>query len=122
MIQTSPTYAGDSSALCPLASSTEPHSPLQERSDHRQMFRQLADVSERTADLDELLTVDETAERLKTSARFVRRLISERRIPFTKVGKYVRLYRSDVDAFVAAGRLEAMSATTVWRAVRQVGV
>jgi excisionase family DNA binding protein len=70
--------------------------------------------------LDELLTIDETAERLKTSVRFVRRLVAERRIPFTKVGKYVRFYESDVEAFVAAGRVESMTASDVWRGVRRV--
>jgi excisionase family DNA binding protein len=70
--------------------------------------------------VDELLTIDETAQLLKTSTRFVRRLIAERRIPFTKVGKYVRIHRSDVDKFVAAGRVEAMTAADVWRGRRVV--
>ncbi len=56
--------------------------------------------------VDELLTPDEVAERLRTSPRFVRRLIAERRIAFTKVGKYVRIAAVDVDAFIAAGRVE----------------
>src|SRR5690348_5785968 len=38
----------------------------------------------------ELLDVEETARRLGTEVRFVRRLVSERRIRFYKVGKYVR--------------------------------
>lgn len=56
--------------------------------------------------MDELLTPEEVAERLRTSLRFVRRLVHERRIAFTKVGKFVRIAASDVDAFVAAGRIE----------------
>lgn len=56
--------------------------------------------------MDELLTPDEVAERLRTSPRFVRRLIAERRIAFTKVGKFVRIAAGDVEAFVAAGRVE----------------
>ena len=36
---------------------------------------------------DELLTVAELALVLKVEVRFVRRLVAERRIPFTKVGK-----------------------------------
>jgi excisionase family DNA binding protein len=55
---------------------------------------------------DELLTVSELALRLKVDVRFVRRLVAERRIPFTKVGKFVRFHRRDVDAFLAAGRVE----------------
>jgi len=56
--------------------------------------------------VDELLTTDEVAERLRTSPRFVRRLIAERRIAFTKIGKFVRIAAVDVEAFVAAGRVE----------------
>jgi excisionase family DNA binding protein len=57
--------------------------------------------------MDKLLTAQEAAERLGTSLRFVRRLIFERRIPFIKVGRHVRIAASDVDAFIAAGRVEA---------------
>jgi len=56
--------------------------------------------------MDELLTVDEVAERLRTTARFVRRLIAEQRIPFVRIGKFVRITASDVEAFVAAGRVD----------------
>lgn len=56
--------------------------------------------------MEELLTPQEVAERLRTSPRFVRRLIAERRIAFTKVGKFVRIATSDVEAFLAAGRVE----------------
>jgi excisionase family DNA binding protein len=57
-----------------------------------------------------LLTVDQAAERFGTSTRFVRRLIAERRIPFTKLGRHVRLDTADIDAFIAAGRIEAVPA------------
>jgi excisionase family DNA binding protein len=53
-----------------------------------------------------LLNVDQAAERLGTSPRFIRRLIAERRIAFTKLGKHVRIDSADLDAFVAAGRVE----------------
>jgi excisionase family DNA binding protein len=58
--------------------------------------------------LDRLLTVEEAAERLGTSTRFVRRLIFERRIAFVKVGRHVRITPADLDAFVAAGRIDAI--------------
>jgi excisionase family DNA binding protein len=58
------------------------------------------------APVDELLTPDEVAVRLRTSPRFVRRLVAERRIPFTKVGKFVRIASNDVEALLAAGRVE----------------
>ena len=57
-----------------------------------------------------MLTVPEVAERLGTSQRFVRRLIAERRIPYTKLGKHVRIADADVDAFIVAGRVEAIPA------------
>ena len=41
--------------------------------------------------MDRYLTVEEAAERLGMSPRYVRRLISERRIPFHKYGRSVRL-------------------------------
>ncbi len=53
-----------------------------------------------------LLSVEEAAERLGTSPRFIRRLIAERRIAFAKIGRHVRLDTTDIDAFVAAGRVE----------------
>ena len=52
-----------------------------------------------------LLTVDQAAERLGTSPRFIRRLVAERRIAFAKLGKHVRIDSADLDAFVAAGRV-----------------
>jgi excisionase family DNA binding protein len=53
-----------------------------------------------------LLTVTEAAERLDTPVRFVRRLIAERRIPFHKIGRHVRIHTHDIDDFIAAGRVE----------------
>src|SRR4029450_9873461 len=50
--------------------------------------------------MDKLLTVEEAAERLGTSVRFVRRLIHERRIAYTKLGRHVRIAASDLDAFI----------------------
>ena len=59
--------------------------------------------------VERLLTVDEAAERLGTSARFIRRLIAERRIAYTKLGRHVRIAGRDLDAFVASGRVEPRS-------------
>ena len=53
--------------------------------------------------MERLLTVDEAAERLGTSTRFIRRLIAERRIAYTKLGRHVRIATRDLDAFVASG-------------------
>ena len=59
--------------------------------------------------MERLLTVDEAAERLGTSARFIRRLIAKRRIAYTKLGRHVRIATRDLDAYVASGRVEARS-------------
>jgi excisionase family DNA binding protein len=56
---------------------------------------------------DKLLTVEEAADRLGTSVRFVRRLVLERRIAYIKVGRHVRITETDLAGFVAAGRIEA---------------
>jgi excisionase family DNA binding protein len=57
--------------------------------------------------MDRLLTVEEAADRLGTSVRFVRRLVFQRRIPYVKVGRHVRIAASDLEAFIVAGRVEA---------------
>jgi excisionase family DNA binding protein len=57
--------------------------------------------------MDKLLSPQEAADRLSTSLRFVRRLVFQRRIPYVKVGRHVRIAASDLDAFIAAGRVEA---------------
>jgi excisionase family DNA binding protein len=59
------------------------------------------------AELDSLLTVEQAAERLGTSTRFVRRLIFERRIAYSKLGRHVRIAEHDLINYVASGRVEA---------------
>ncbi len=55
-----------------------------------------------------LLGVVELANRLGTSERFVRRLVSERRVPFHKVGKFVRFDPRDIDEWLSDHRVEAV--------------
>jgi excisionase family DNA binding protein len=57
--------------------------------------------------LDTLLSIEQAAERLGTSVRFVRRLIAERRITYVKLGRHVRIAEHDLINFVATGRVEA---------------
>jgi excisionase family DNA binding protein len=57
--------------------------------------------------LDTLLSVEQAAERLGTSARFVRRLVFERRIAYVKLGRHVRISSRDLDNFIEAGRVDA---------------
>jgi excisionase family DNA binding protein len=54
-----------------------------------------------------LLTVEQTADRLNTTVRFVRRLIAERRIAYHKIGRHVRIAEADLNRLIAAGRVEA---------------
>ena len=54
-----------------------------------------------------LMGVGDLAERLGTSERFVRRLVTERRVPFHKVGKYVRFDPADIDEWLVERRVEA---------------
>jgi excisionase family DNA binding protein len=64
-------------------------------------------VTVRPSDADAMLDVTAAAAVLGTGTRYVRRLIAERRIPFYRVGRHVRIARADLDAFLAAGRVEA---------------
>ena len=57
--------------------------------------------------MDRLLSVEQAAERLGTSVRFVRRLVFERRIAYVKLGRHVRISSRDLDAFIEAGRVDA---------------
>ncbi|MET8438968.1 MULTISPECIES: excisionase family DNA-binding protein [Streptomyces] len=55
---------------------------------------------------DRLLTVEETAQLLGTTARFPRRLIAERRIVFVKVGRHVRIPEGALADFIAANTVQ----------------
>ena len=61
---------------------------------------------------DRLLTVDEAAEMLNTGVRFVRRLIAERRIWYTHVGRHVRIPESAVRQMIDAGMVEPVTSTS----------
>ena len=54
----------------------------------------------------DLLDVIEAAAFLSVGPRMVRRLITERRIPFHHVGRHVRIARNDLHNFLAAGRTD----------------
>jgi len=69
----------------------------------------------------ELLTVEQAADRIRMSARYVRRLIAERRIGFYRLGRSVRIDPAELTACVTAGRIDPISETTVWNDLRGVG-
>ena len=53
-----------------------------------------------------LLTVDQAAERLGTTTRFIRRLRAERRIAVIKLGTHIRIDSNNLDAYIPASRQE----------------
>ena len=59
------------------------------------------------ADSAHLLTVEQAAERLGTSVRFVRRLRHERRLTFIKLGRHLRVDRADLEAYIRSCREES---------------
>lgn len=63
----------------------------------------------RRTTLEQLLTPQQVADRLGTSLRFVRRLVAERRIPYHHVGRHLRFLSTDVESFIAAGRVDVVS-------------
>jgi excisionase family DNA binding protein len=69
---------------------------------------------------DDLLTIEEAATRLKMSVRYVRRLVTERRIVFYRLGRAVRFDPVDLAEFVRAGRVDPLTAESVWNGFRSV--
>ena len=73
---------------------------------------------------DRYLSIEEAADHLNVSVRFMRRLVFDRRIRHYKVGKFLRFERTDLDAFAQAaevGVAEAVLATRVWVSGRRLG-
>ncbi len=66
--------------------------------------------------IERLLTLQEAAEALGTELRFTRRLVAERRIRFTHVGRYVRIPESALREFIKAGMVEPVIAVRKGRA------
>lgn len=56
-----------------------------------------------------LVDIGGLAERLGVSERFVRRLVSERRVPFRKIGKFVRFDIAEIDLWIAERRVDVAS-------------
>jgi excisionase family DNA binding protein len=68
----------------------------------------------------EMLTIEEAAARIGMSVRYIRRAVAERQIAFHRLGRSIRIDPADLAAFVHAGRVEPMTAETVWRGLRSV--
>ena len=64
-------------------------------------------MSKSIAPAPQLLTVDEAANRLNVSVRFIRRITSEDgRIPYAKLGGHVRIDVEDLDRYVADNKVQ----------------
>lgn len=70
--------------------------------------------------MSQYLDVEQSAQYFNTSVRFVRRLIAERRIAYHKVGVHVRIAVADLDAFMAAARVEPITRDSVLDDMRGV--
>ena len=70
--------------------------------------------------MDEVLTIEQAAARIKMSERYIRRLVAERRIPFHKLGRSVRIKAVDLAAHIDSGRVEPMTVSEVWNGLRRV--
>lgn len=60
-----------------------------------------------TGSIRVLLTYPEAAEVLGTAPAFVERLVATRRIAHVKIGHYVRIRKSDLDAYIVQSRVPA---------------
>jgi excisionase family DNA binding protein len=62
-------------------------------------------------ELSTLLDIGAVAERLCVTERHVRRLVTERRIPYVKVGRFVRFDPVDIGDWISAARVPPRSLT-----------
>lgn len=56
----------------------------------------------------ELMTLEQAGDYTATSLRFMRRLVSERRIPVTRLGRHVRIQRQALDLWIAESTQPAL--------------
>jgi excisionase family DNA binding protein len=71
-----------------------------------------------TDTLPQLLTIDQLADRLGVSIRHIRRLIAEKRVPYLKVGHFVRFDPSEIAAWLDHSRVTT-SRTAQYRSVAE---
>jgi excisionase family DNA binding protein len=70
--------------------------------------------------LEDLLTGEDVAELLKVTPRFVRRLVSQRRIEYVKVGRLVRFAPEAVAAYIERNKVVPIDRTKLRRYLREV--
>jgi len=66
----------------------------------------------------ELLTIEQAAQQMSMSARYIRRLIAERRIPFHRLGRAVRINLTDINNYITSSRIEPINETTIYNHLR----
>ena len=54
--------------------------------------------------IPQLITIDQLAERLGVTQRYVRRLVAEKRVPYRKLGKLVRFAEHEIAAWLDTPR------------------
>ena len=57
------------------------------------------------AELPKLLTMDELAESLGVTCRHVRRLVAEKRLPYLKVGRFIRFDPAEIATWLDSNRV-----------------
>jgi excisionase family DNA binding protein len=66
------------------------------------------------------MTSEDVARRLRSTTRFVRRLVAERRIEYVKVGRLVRFEPAAVAAYIEANRVQPVDKLELRRSLRAV--
>ena len=57
-----------------------------------------------TSSRTRLLDIDAVAEQLAVTPRHIRRLVAERRIPYLKVGRFIRFEPAEIDTWLEGTR------------------
>jgi len=57
----------------------------------------------------QIVDIDGAAEHLAVTVRFVRSLVAERRIPYLKVGKFIRFDVEDLDRWLDDCRVDSVA-------------
>lgn len=65
-----------------------------------------ANPANQTSAADRLHDIDSAADYLRCGRRLIYRLVAERQIKFTKAGRSLRFWQSDLDAYLDARAVE----------------
>lgn len=66
------------------------------------------------------LNIEQAADYLNVSVRFMRRIVGDRRVRHFKVGKFLRFDPADLDAFATASATRDDVASQAWVSVRRI--